>query len=163
MDNKPLLGHNSGIRLKQGKIETMDIREVKKFIQLVHDTGVAELEIKTGDDAVRIVNGQSTKKPIESSPVVHSIQEEPKQPLPQNEKHHELKSPMVGTFYIAPSPDAKPFVSVGQHVKKGDIMCVVEAMKMFNQIEADKDGIITKRCVENAEPVEFGQALFIIE
>lgn len=151
----------------------MDIRKVKKLIELLDATGVAEIEIKEGEEAVRISRHSSIPAaPVQYIPQPAPIAQNPfeKTSAPDNEKPekkaisgHEIKSPMVGTFFASPSPDAKPFVSVGQRVKKGDVLCIVEAMKMFNQIEADATGEIAEIFVENGEPVEYGEVLFIIE
>ena len=148
----------------------MDIRKVKKLIALLEESGIAEIEIKEGEEAVRISRGTSVAAPVQAVPQpppvpttavatdddAHSQKE---QQLPDG---HAVKSPMVGTFYEASAPGQKPFVSVGQSVKTGDTLCIIEAMKMLNQIEADKDGVIRAKLVENAQPVEFGQALFVI-
>lgn len=150
---------------------TIDIEKVRQLIALVEETGIAELEIHEGEDTVRI-NRYSNKMAHTPAPAVHHdisfvappaaapvsapvVLEEP--------TGHKITSPMVGTFYVASSPDSKPFVEVGQTVKAGQVLCIIEAMKMMNQIEADKNGTITARLVENGEPVEFGQTLFTID
>jgi acetyl-CoA carboxylase biotin carboxyl carrier protein len=151
----------------------MDIRKVKKLIELIDETGVAEIEIKEGEEAVRIsrypqgVPAQAFA-PQYVAPPAHTppqapLAAEPSKVIDDQSEKHELKSPMVGTFYIAAAPGSAPFVKVGQKVEVGDVLCMVEAMKMFNQIEADVAGTVTARLVENGDPVEFGQALFMIE
>lgn len=153
----------------------MDIRKVRKLIELIDETGVNEIEIKEGEDSVRISRGSAQHQTYHMPPM-----QMPAPPIPQmnnaptvNESEventetkidgHEVKSPMVGTFYLSASPSSKPFVEIGQHVKQGDILCIVEAMKMFNQIEADVSGKISSRMVDNGEPVEYGQTLYVIE
>lgn len=154
----------------------MDTRKIKKLIELVKETGIGELEIKSGDESVRI----STQPTQATQPVQQVIStpsaaqptptaEKPAEVKPEAEKKpahpegHVLKSPMVGTVYLAPSPGAAPFVTVGQHVKVGDTLCLIEAMKMFNKIEADVAGVISARLIENESPVEYDQSLFIID
>lgn len=160
----------------------MDIRKIKKLIDLIDQTGVSEIEIKEGDQSVRI----SATKPQNQNIVYHHPQQSAaphfhppshfdKQPLhaePEEKSEpekddlfsgHQVCSPMVGTVYLSPSPGAKSFIQVGQSVSVGDTLCIVEAMKMFNEIEADKSGVIKEILVENEIPVEYGQPLFIIE
>lgn len=152
----------------------MDIRKIKKLIELVEESGIAELEITEGEESVRIHRGGSAASmPMHYQQPMHMQQ--PMQapapapaaaPAPEAEPEvtgHVVKSPMVGTFYAAPAPSAKDFVAVGQRVNAGDTLCIVEAMKMMNQIEADKGGVVKQILVENGEPVEFDQPLFIIE
>ena len=148
----------------------MDIRKVKKLIELLEESGIAELEINEGEESVRISRYSSSAPP---APVNYAAP--PAAPAPtaapaatESEEEslpsgHIVKSPMVGTFYLSPSPDAKPFIEIGQHVEVGDALCIIDAMKMFNQIEATKKGTIAAALVENGEPVEFGQPLFVIE
>jgi len=148
----------------------MDIRKVKKLIELIEESGIEELEIKEGEEAIRIsrrINSPApvvTQTPIMSAP--QQIKEEPvaesKEKQDDKPVGHVVTSPMVGTFYRAPSPSSPAFVEVGQHVKAGDVICIVEAMKMMNQIEADRSGIVEAVLIENAQPVEFGQALITI-
>jgi acetyl-CoA carboxylase biotin carboxyl carrier protein len=149
----------------------MDIRKIKKLIEILEESGIAELEIKEGEEAIRISRHSSAAPaPIAYAPA--SMQ------LPVNQvsgivlntpvaeeplSGHIVKSPMVGTFYRSASPGTKAFVEVGHSVKVGDTLCIIEAMKILNQIEADKTGKITKILADNAEPVEYGQPLFIIE
>ena|SRR3990167_1338747 len=150
----------------------MDIRKIRKLIELIQETGVAEIEIKEGEEAVRICR-QGPTAPAQSviytqtpqaESVVIPVPAAMPQPVAEPTKpQHTVNSPMVGTMYIASSPTAAPFVTVGQKVKVGDVLCIIEAMKMLNQIESDKDGIIVARLVENGQPVEFNQPLFVIE
>ena len=150
----------------------MDIRKIKKLIELVEESGIAELEITEGEESVRIHRGSSqAAAPIHySAPVAApAAPVAPAAPAPAAEAEpaapagHTVKSPMVGTFYRASSPTAKEFVQVGQSVNVGDTLCIVEAMKMMNQIESDKAGVVKAILVENQEAVEFDQPLFIIE
>ncbi|PHR66187.1 acetyl-CoA carboxylase biotin carboxyl carrier protein [Pseudidiomarina marina] len=151
----------------------MDIRKIKKLIELVEESGIAELEITEGEESVRIHRGGSHSAPMHyqlppqqmmaapaPAPAAPAATEAPAAPELSG---HVVKSPMVGTFYAAPAPGAADFVSVGQQVKAGDTLCIVEAMKMMNQIEADKGGVVKQILVENGEPVEFDQPLFVIE
>ena len=145
----------------------MDIRKIKKLIEIIEESGIAEIEIKEGEEAIRISRYSAapaavtyTTAPgatVPTTPVVTVVATEEKA------TGHVVKSPMVGTFYRSASPGTNLFVEVGQAVSVGDTLCIIEAMKILNQIEADKSGIITQILVENAEPVEYGQPLFIIE
>jgi acetyl-CoA carboxylase biotin carboxyl carrier protein len=148
----------------------MDIRKIKKLIELLEESGINELEIQEGEESVRISRGgtaQVSPQPAAPQPAAPAPTPEPApqpeqpQATPEPEGHL-VRSPMVGTFYSAPSPDAPPFVEEGQAVQAGDVLCIVEAMKMMNQIEADKSGTIKSVLVENGEPVEFDQPLFSI-
>lgn len=152
----------------------MDIRKIKKLIGLIKETGVNEIELKTGDDSVRITchSGAAAPAPtvITTAAALPEAQPAPAPataPAPSSSNDtpegHSVKSPMVGTVYISPTPGAKPFVDIGQHVSVGDTLCLIEAMKMFNKIEADKSGILSARLVDNEQPVEYDQSLFIIE
>ncbi|MGD9710049.1 MAG: acetyl-CoA carboxylase biotin carboxyl carrier protein [Halothiobacillaceae bacterium] len=152
----------------------MDIRTIKKLIELLDSSGVAEIEVKEGESSVRIsrmpTNMPAMPQMVMSAPMAAPAPAAAPQaaaaPAAKAEEGlsgHVIKSPMVGTFYRAASPDAKPFVEVGQHVKAGDTVCIIEAMKMFNQIEADKSGVIKAILCENGQPVEFDQPLVIIE
>ena len=152
----------------------MDIRKVKKLIELLEESGIAELEINEGEESVRIsrystapaqapVNyaaPPAAPEPAAPAPAPASEEEGGEEALPSG---HIVKSPMVGTFYSASSPGAKPFVNIGDSVAEGDTVCIVEAMKILNQIEADASGIVKAVLVENAQPVEYGQPLLIIE
>ncbi|MDT0595221.1 acetyl-CoA carboxylase biotin carboxyl carrier protein [Glaciecola petra] len=148
----------------------MDIRKIKKLIELVEESGIAELEITEGEESVRIHRGGSTQpapiyapQPVAPMPAAAPAVETAPAAEPAKATGHVVKSPMVGTFYRSSSPEAKPFAEVGQKVSKGDTLCIIEAMKMMNQIESDTDGIIKDILVANQEAVEFEQALFIIE
>ena len=153
----------------------MDIRKVKKLIELLEESGIAEIEISEGEEAVRISRYPQGGAP---APVVHDAAPPvaapaaapavaaaaPAAAAPAASKaDHTVTAPMVGTFYSAASPGAKPFVDIGSEVNVGDTLCIIEAMKMMNQIESDKSGRVTAVLVKNGDPVEFGQPLFIIE
>lgn len=144
----------------------MDIRKVKKLIELIEESDIAEIEIHEGEESVRI-NRYSSTQPVAvahavapAAPVIttDAVAEKPAEPT-----GHVVKSPMVGTYYASPSPDAGPFIKAGQSVQKGDTLCIIEAMKILNQIEADKSGVVQSILVENGQAVEFDQPLFIIE
>jgi acetyl-CoA carboxylase biotin carboxyl carrier protein len=155
----------------------MDIRKVKKLIELLEEKpGIGEIEIREGEESIRIscISRYQTAAPVTQTVVpVHAplttapptAQTEPTPPPAAEKviKGHAVKSPMVGTLYLAAAPGEKPFVELGQTVNIGDTLCVIEAMKMFNQIEADKAGVVSARLVENGNPVEYDQPLFIIE
>ncbi len=147
----------------------MDIRKIKKLIELLEESGIAEIEIKEGEESVRI-SRQATAvvqtvapAPVQIAPAAGSVPAAAAAEAPPAETGHQVKSPMVGTFYGAASPTSGPFVTQGQQVNVGDTLCIIEAMKMMNQIEADKAGTIRSILVENGSPVEFDQVLFIIE
>ncbi len=151
----------------------MDIRKVKKLIELLEESGIDEIEIKEGEESVRISRNQNqgmampqqmyAPAPAPAAPAPAAAPAAPATaPADSGPDGHKVKSPMVGTFYRASSPEAAPFVEVGQSVKAGDTLCIVEAMKMMNQIEADKSGTVVAILVDNAEPVEFDQPLFVI-
>lgn len=146
----------------------MDIRKIKKLIEIIEESDIAEIEIKEGEEFIRI-NRYSTAAPaavayapavMQAAPVQAAT---PSAPAEEKITGHIVKSPMVGTFYRAASPTAKAFAEVGQSVMAGDTLCIIEAMKILNQIEADKSGTVTKILVGNGEPVEYGQPLFVIE
>lgn len=147
----------------------MDIRKIKKLIEIIEESGIAEIEIKEGEEFVRISRYSAAPAPVAyaPAPVAAAPVQAAVAPVasPGEEKitGHVVKSPMVGTFYRSASPGAKAFTEVGQKVQAGDTLCIIEAMKILNQIEADKSGTVTKILVENAEPVEYGQPLFVIE
>jgi acetyl-CoA carboxylase biotin carboxyl carrier protein len=144
----------------------MDIRKIKKLIEILEESGIAELEIKEGEEAIRISRYSAAPSPVAYAPAPTPAPMGHSASAPVIEEvisGHIVKSPMVGTFYRSASPGTKPFVEVGHSVKQGDTLCIIEAMKILNQIEADKNGKITKIMVENAEPVEYGQPLFVIE
>ncbi|BAZ93201.1 acetyl-CoA carboxylase, biotin carboxyl carrier protein [Thiohalobacter thiocyanaticus] len=155
----------------------MDIRKVKKLIELLEESGIAEIEIHEGEESVRISRNSSSVQtvvqaaapmpaaaPAAPMPAAGAPAAEPAaEAAPAIPAGHQVTSPMVGTFYRAPSPGATPFVEVGQRVNAGDTLCIIEAMKMLNQIEADKAGTVVAILVENGQPVEFGEPLFVIE
>ena len=145
----------------------MDIRKIKKLIEIIEESGIAELEIKEGEEAIRISRYSAAPAPVAYAPAPASTMPAATvvATVPAEEKitGHVVKSPMVGTFYRSASPGTKVFVEVGQAVLAGDTLCIIEAMKILNQIEADKSGVISQILVDNAEPVEYGQPLFIIE
>lgn len=154
----------------------MDIRKIKKLIELVEESGIAELEISEGEESVRISRGtvitpqqmaQSFMQPMAHTPppapqqaVLEAVKPEAAAPEVSG---HKVLSPMVGTFYRSPSPEAKPFVEIGQNVKAGDTLCIIEAMKMMNQIQSDKAGVVKAILCEDGQTIEFDEALFIIE
>ncbi len=152
----------------------MDIRKIKKLIELLEESGIAELEIKEGEESVRISRQSSTvaapvmpmPAPVAAAPTAApAAAAETANPAPAAEDSggHRIKSPMVGTYYASPSPTSGPFVKVGQKVSVGDTLCIIEAMKMMNQIEADKEGTVRQILIENGQPVEFDQELFILD
>ena len=150
----------------------MDLRKLKKLIDLVQESGIGEIEITEGEEKVRISRQGSAPAPmIMASPAVQpmiagiapSAGSAAPAAAPAQPTGHTLKSPMVGTFYRAPSPGAPPFVEVGQSVSKGQTLCIIEAMKLLNEIESDVSGTVKAILVENGQPVEYGQPLFLIE
>jgi len=145
----------------------MDIRKVKKLIEMLEASELEEIEIQEGEESVRLVKKRSHSEVSEikpsantSIPVERSL--ETSSPLVSHEEGELITSPMVGTFYAAPSPGAKPFISVGDEIKEGDVVCIVEAMKMMNEIKSDFSGKVKAVMIENSSPVEFGQSLFLI-
>lgn len=152
----------------------MDVRKIKKLMELVESHEIAEIEISEGDQSIRVTRltatpGISAAQPPTPAQVPVHVSEPPASERPDSPPAeaasggHEITSPMVGTFYAGPAPGAKPFVDLGSRVEVGDTLCIVEAMKMMNPIEADVDGTIVSILVENGAPVEFGQVLFLIE
>jgi len=151
----------------------MDIRKIKKLIELLEESGISELEITEGEESVRISrNGPAqhyapmqhyAPAPQQQAPAAAPAAAAPVAEAPKAISGHVVKSPMVGSFYRAASPTAKAFVEVGQSVKVGDTLCIVEAMKMMNQIQSDKAGVVKEILVENGDAVEFDQPLFVIE
>jgi len=145
----------------------MDIRKIRKLIELLKETGISEIEIKEGEESLRLSCFHQTStpvsKPLYAEPQHFKVPEAVEKDEQPALTGHQVCSPMVGTLYTAASPDTPVFVKVGQTVKVGDPLCIIEAMKMFNEIEADKSGTITAILVENGSPVEFGQPLFIIQ
>ena len=152
----------------------MDIRKIKKLIELLEESGIAEIEIKEGEEAVRISRmpvGATAQPPqvhlmpaptTAAAPAVAEVAAESAAPSPKASEHV-ITAPMVGTFYASPSPGAKPFVEIGDEITVGQVLCIIEAMKMMNQIEADRAGRIASVMARNGDPVEFGQPLFVIE
>ena len=155
----------------------MDIRKVKKLIELLEESGIAEIEIKEGEEAVRISRmptgpvmthyAPAAATPVAAAPApvaapAVAANAAPAAPV-RNANEHVVAAPMVGTFYAAATPGAKAFVEIGSEVKEGQVLCIIEAMKMMNQIESDKSGKITAIMATNGDPVEFGQPLFVIE
>ena len=151
----------------------MDLRKLKKLIDLVQESGIAELEITEGEEKVRIMKGgapapvHAAPAPVYAAPVAAAPAPAPEVPAkpvePAAPEGHVIKAPMVGSFYRSGSPESKPFIEVGMLVKVGQTVCIIEAMKIMNEIEADKSGTITRVLVEDGRAVEFGQALFVIE
>jgi len=149
----------------------MDVRKIKTLIELINSSDIAEIEIQEGEESVRISRNSSVAPapvaaaPVAAAPVAIAAAPAAASPVaaPAAPQGDTIDSPMVGTFYKAASPTAKPFVEVGQTVSVGDTLCIVEAMKMLNQIESEKAGKIVEILVENEQPVEFGQPLFVIE
>jgi len=142
----------------------MDIRKVKKLMELLEQSGMAEIEIKEGEESVRISRFSNSPPmmvaPIATPAAAPSTHAEASEPVIDG---HPITSPMVGTFFAAPSPSTKAFVSVGQHVNQGDTVCIIEAMKIMNQIEADQSGTVVEVLVDDGDAVEFGQTLIIIK
>jgi acetyl-CoA carboxylase biotin carboxyl carrier protein len=151
----------------------MDIHKVKEYIELLKEYDLGELEIKTGDKSLRIAQNKpvafehpqiamaGSVKPTAASGVKEAMAAAEAQK--EEVSGHALKSPMVGTVYLAPSPGAKPFVEIGQRIKVGDPLCIIEAMKMFNKVESDAAGVVSACLIENGQPVEYDQTLFVIE
>jgi acetyl-CoA carboxylase biotin carboxyl carrier protein len=148
----------------------MDLRKLKKLIDLVQESGIAELEVTEGEERVRIVRAGGgvreaivTTAPAPATAAPPERAAAPAAEVPAAVEGHAVKSPMVGTFYRASAPDAKPYVEVGDAVKAGQTICIIEAMKLMNEIECDKDGVVKAILVENGQPVEYGEPLFVIE
>lgn len=143
----------------------MDIRKVKKLIELLDESGLAEIEIKQGDDSVRISRyAQGAPLTVSSPASAPAPVDAPPDASPGPEDEGmAVTAPMVGTFYAAPSPGASPYVQVGDRVSAGDTLCIIEAMKMMNQIEADVGGVVNSIRIQNGEPVEYGQTLMVID
>lgn len=153
----------------------MDLRKIKKLMELLEESGIAEIEVKEGEESIKLSRNITSS----AAPLQQMVQQPilaPQQQAPQaasqienkkddslNSNRNTVNSPMVGTFYASASPESKPFVTVGQSVKKGDTLCILEAMKMMNQVQAESDGKILEILIDNAEPVEFDQPLFVIE
>lgn len=156
----------------------MDIRKIKKLIELLEETGISEIEIKEGEESVRLSRHHYAVEAPQPIRYATPLSPQPASPASMTQaapsetseaktastkQGHRVRSPMVGTLYISPSPDAPPFVTLGQNVKVGDTLCIIEAMKMFNEIEADRAGKIVEILVTNGDPIEYDQPLFIIE
>lgn len=154
----------------------MDIRKIKKLIELLNETGISEIEIKEGEESLRLTRHLSTSAPQHTQHIMAPMQHHaepaastkpsavsesaPSSPVVEG---HAVLSPMVGTFYTASSPEKPPFASIGQSVSVGDTLCIIEAMKMFNEVEADRSGVIKAILFKNGDPIEYGDRLFIIE
>ena len=153
----------------------MDLRKIKKLMELLEESGIAEIEVKEGEESIKLSrNMTSSAAPLQQmvqQPMMAPQQQatqaasqvENKKDDSSNQNRNTVNSPMVGTFYASASPESKPFVTVGQSVKKGDTLCILEAMKMMNQVQAESDGKILEILIDNAEPVEFDQPLFVVE
>lgn len=145
----------------------MDIRKVKKLIELIEKSNIGEIEIHEGEESVRISAQPPSAQPVMAAQtptvITPATNEKPKASNDTQSSGHVIESPMVGTFYAASSPSARAFVEIGSSVAVGDVLCIIEAMKMLNQIKADRAGTIKSILVDNAQPVEFGQPLFVIE
>jgi acetyl-CoA carboxylase biotin carboxyl carrier protein len=150
----------------------MDLRKIKTLIELVEQSGISELEVREGEESVRISRQAPAPAPVQYAPPPLAVAPAAAAPAaaapkaaeaPKPDTRHIVRAPMVGTFYRAPSPGAKSFVEVGQTVKSGQVLCIIEAMKMLNQIESDKAGVVVEVLVDNESPVEFDQPLFVIE
>lgn len=148
----------------------MDIRKIKKLIELLQESDLAEIEVQEGEASVRISRYSQTAPVVAAAPPAAAAEVPSAAPDPAVEaaeaalpSGHVITSPIVGSFYRAPAPGASPFVELGQRVRKGETLCVIEAMKMMNQIESDRDGSVAAILVENGQPVEYGQPIFVIE
>ncbi len=145
----------------------MDIRKIKKLIEIIEESDIAEIEIIEGEESVRINRYSSHAAPVAYAaappPVAAAAAPAIAEPVTIEPSGHAVKSPMVGTFYRSASPGSAPFVEIGHSVKEGDTLCIIEAMKILNQIESDKSGVIKQILIEDAQAVEYDQALFIIE
>jgi len=151
--------------------DAVDLRKLKTLIELVESSGIAELEIQEGEERVRITRAVASSAaptvvpvtvPAVTAPVAGAAASAPEPSQPAEPEGHQVKSPMVGTFYRAASPGAKAFVEVGDSVEVGDTLCIIEAMKLMNEIESDKSGVVKQVLAENGQPVEFGQPLVVI-
>ena len=155
----------------------MDLRKIKKLMELLEESGIAEIEVKEGEESIKLSRNISSSTNMQVPQVIQQPVQTSQPPTNQQaadmgvnavddlkkEKRNTVNSPMVGTFYASASPESKPFVTIGQSVKKGDTLCILEAMKMMNQVQAESDGKIVEILVDNAEPVEFDQPLFVLE
>ena len=155
----------------------MDLRKIKKLMELLEESGIAEIEVKEGEESIKLSRTISSTTSMQVPQVIQQPLQTSQPSTNQQtsnmgtnavdnlkeEKSNTVNSPMVGTFYASASPESKPFVTIGQSVKKGDTLCILEAMKMMNQVQAESDGKIVEILVDNAEPVEFDQPLFVLE
>ena len=148
----------------------MDIRKVKRLVEMLENSNLEEIEIKEGEESVRLVKSLGSQQSFQPQSIVLPQETQPgvtpqaiETPEEVVKESNSINSPMVGTFYASASPESKPFVTIGQTIKKGDTLCILEAMKMMNQVQAESDGKIIEILVNNAEPVEFDQPLFVIE
>ena len=155
----------------------MDLRKIKKLMELLEESGIAEIEVKEGEESIKLSRNISSSTNMQTPQIIQQPVQTSQPPANQQasdaganavdnlkkEKRNTVNSPMVGTFYASASPESKPFVTIGQSVKKGDTLCILEAMKMMNQVQAESDGKIVEILVDNAEPVEFDQPLFVLE
>ena len=155
----------------------MDLRKIKKLMELLEESEIAEIEVKEGEESIKLSRNISSTTNMQVPQIIQQPMQTSQPPINQQtsdvgtsavdnlkeEKRNTVNSPMVGTFYSSASPESKPFVTIGQSVKKGDTLCILEAMKMMNQVQAESDGKIVEILVDNAEPVEFDQPLFVIE
>ena len=155
----------------------MDLRKIKKLMELLEESGIAEIEVKEGEESIKLSRNISSSTNMQVPQIIQQPVQTSQPPSNQQaadmgvnavdnlkkEKRNTVNSPMVGTFYASASPESKPFVTIGQSVKKGDTLCILEAMKMMNQVQAESDGKIVEILVDNAEPVEFDQPLFVLE
>ena len=155
----------------------MDLRKIKKLMELLEESGIAEIEVKEGEESIKLSRNISSSTNMQVPQIIQQPVQTSQPPVNQQasdmgtnvvddlkkEKRNTVNSPMVGTFYASASPESKPFVTIGQSVKKGDTLCILEAMKMMNQVQAESDGKIVEILVDNAEPVEFDQPLFVLE
>ena len=155
----------------------MDLRKIKKLMELLEESGIAEIEVKEGEESIKLSRNISSTTNMQVPQIIQQPIQTTQPPANQQNpdmdtntannlkegKRNTVNSPMVGTFYASASPESKPFVTIGQSVKKGDTLCILEAMKMMNQVQAESDGKIVEILVDNAEPVEFDQPLFVLE
>ena len=155
----------------------MDLRKIKKLMELLEESGIAEIEVKEGEESIKLSRNISSTTNMQVPQIIQQPTQASQPPTNQQasdigtkaddnlkkDKRNTVNSPMVGTFYASASPESKPFVTIGQSVKKGDTLCILEAMKMMNQVQAESDGKIVEILVDNAEPVEFDQPLFVLE
>ena len=143
----------------------MDIRKIKKLIEMLQDSDLTEIEVKEGEESVRIARGNSRTIEAAPAPIIHSSTSSPveKNEVSLDKSGSIIKSPIVGTFYRKPSPDKPPFIEIGSNVNAGDVVCIVEAMKMMNEIKSEFTGKVSAINIEDGEPVEFDQSLIVID